>query len=131
MSVQDPISDMLTRIRNACMAALTEVKMPASKMKEQVASVMKEEGFISDFALEGTGVAKALVVKLKYYKHEPVIEGIKRVSKPSCRIYCGSQDIPKVRDGMGTVILSTPNGIISGRTAAKQNVGGEILCYLW
>lgn len=131
MNIQDPISDMLTRIRNACMAALTETKMPSSKMKAHVAAVMKEEGFISDFSVEDEAGKKTLVIKLKYYKHEPVIEGLKRISKPSCRIYCGSQDIPKIRNGLGTVILSTPNGIVSGRSASKLNVGGEILCYVW
>ena len=132
MNIQDPISDMLTQIRNACMAALVEIKMPSSKMKAQVAAVMKEEGYIKDFSVEDAGNAKkTLVIKLKYHKREPVIEGIKRISKPSCRIYCGCQDIPKIRNGFGAVILSTPNGIISGRAASKLNVGGEILCYMW
>lgn len=131
MSMQDPVADMLTRIRNAGMASLSEVQMPASKMKLAIAGVMKEEGYISDVYEDGDGVQKSLVIKLKYYKRQPVIEGLKRVSKPSCRTYCGSQEIPKVRNGLGTVILSTPKGIISNRIAVKENVGGEVLCYVW
>ena len=131
MSMQDPISDMLTRIRNAGMATLVEVAMPASKMKEAVAAVLKEEGFIKDFAVRGEGAAKELLLQVKYFKKKPVIEGIKRISKPSCRVYCGCQDIPKVRNGLGTVILSTPCGVVSDKRAKEQNVGGEILCYVW
>jgi len=131
MSMQDPISDMLTRIRNAGMAALEEVSMPASKMKEAVAAVLKEEGFIRDFAVTGEGASKALQLQVKYFKKKPVIEGIRRISKPSCRVYCGCQDIPKVRNGLGTVILSTPSGVLSDKRAKEQNVGGEILCYVW
>ncbi len=131
MSMQDPVSDMLTRIRNAGMASLVEVAMPASKMKAAVANVLKEEGYIGGYSEVGEGVKKQLVVDVKYYKRKPVIEGIKRVSKPSCRVYCGSQDIPKVRNGLGSVILSTPNGVISGRNASKLNVGGEVLCFIW
>ncbi len=131
MSMQDPISDMLTRIRNAGSASLTETAMPTSKLKLAVANVLKEEGYIKDYMEQGEGVNKELVVTIKYYKRKPVIEGIKRVSKPSCRIYCGGQEVPKVRNGLGTVILSTPQGVISGEKAKKQNVGGEILCYVW
>jgi small subunit ribosomal protein S8 len=131
MSMQDPISDMLTRIRNAGMASLSEASMPASKMKKAVASALKEEGYINSFSEKGEGTERELVIGIKYYKNKPVIEGIKRVSKPSCRIYCGSSDIPKVRNGLGTVLLSTPQGIISGMKAAASNVGGEILCYVW
>ena len=131
MSMQDPISDMLTRIRNAGMASLPETSMPTSKMKASLANVLKEEGYISNFNETGEGVAKELVVGVKYYKNAPVIEGIKRISKPSCRIYCGSQEIPRVRNGLGTVILSTPKGIISGKKARELNLGGEILCYVW
>ena len=131
MSMQDPISDMLTRIRNAGSASLIETAMPTSKLKLAVANVLKEEGYIKDYMEQGEGVKKELVVKIKYYKRKPVIEGIKRVSKPSCRIYCGGQEVPKVRNGLGTVILSTPHGVISGDKAKEQNVGGEILCYVW
>ena len=118
MSLQDPISDMLTRIRNAGTAALDEAAMPGSKMKTAVADVLKGEGYIRDYSVEKDGPKETLTIKLKYYKEKSVIEGLKRVSKPSCRVYCGSSDIPKVRNGLGTVILSTPQGVISNRTAA-------------
>jgi len=131
MSMQDPIADMLTRIRNAGAASLKEVSMPSSKMKAAIAEVMKEEGYIRDYRVDGEGVIQNLNVALKLYRGEPVIEGVKRISKPSCRVYCGSQEIPRVRNGLGTVILSTPQGIISDRKARKQNIGGEIICYVW
>lgn len=131
MSMQDPLSDMLTRIRNAGMASLTEVKMPSSNMKKAVADVLKEEGFIKACKESGSGAIKELVVELKYYRKKPVIEGIRRISKPSCRIYCGSTEVPKVKNGLGIVVLSTPKGVISGKKAAEMNVGGEIICYVW
>jgi small subunit ribosomal protein S8 len=131
MSMQDPLSDMLTHIRNAGSASLTETAMPTSKFKKAVAEVLKEEGYIKNYTEKGKGVEKELVIQVKYYKRKPVIEGIKRVSKPSCRIYCGGKEIPKVRNGLGTVILSTPQGVISGTKAKNLNVGGEILCYVW
>jgi small subunit ribosomal protein S8 len=131
MSLQDPISDMLTRIRNAGTATLNETAMPGSKMKTAIADVLKGEGYISNYSVEKDGPKETLTIKLKYYKDRPVIEGLKRVSKPSCRVYCGSSDIPKVRNGLGTVILSTPQGVISSRTAVKSNIGGEILCFVW
>jgi len=132
MSMQDPIADMLTRIRNGGTAPnKKDIAMPASKMKKALAGVLKREGYITDFHEEGDGVDKQLLVTLKYKNKESVIEGIKRVSKPSCRIYCGSNDIPRVRNGMGIVILSTPKGVLSGRDAKAEHVGGEILCQLW
>jgi len=131
MSLQDPISDMLTRIRNAGTAVLDKAVMPGSKMKSAIAKVLKGEGYISDYSVEKDGPKETLTIKLKYYRDKAVIEGLKRVSKPSCRVYCGSSDIPKVRNGLGTVILSTPQGVISNRTAVKDNVGGEILCFVW
>ena len=131
MSMQDPISDMLTRIRNANTAKLDTVEIPSSKMKVAIAEVLKKEGFILDCCVEGEGIEKTLVIKNKYYKGESVIDGIKRISKPSCRIYSGAQEVPRVRNGQGIAVLSTPQGIISGRTAAKNNVGGELLCYVW
>ena len=130
MSMQDPVADMLTRVRNGCMSEKTEVEMPSSKMKEAIASVLKEEGYIADFKVEGD-IKKTLSLDLKYYKGSPVIEGLTRISKPSCRIYCGSQELPRVRNGLGIAILSTPQGVISNRTAAKSKVGGEILCHIW
>ncbi len=131
MSLQDGISDMLTRMRNAIMASAKEVSMPTSAMKSAVASVLKEEGYISDFYETGKAPRKVLTVKLKYFRKKPVIEGMRRVSRPSCRIYCGCSEIPKVRNGLGTVVMSTPAGIISGRKAAKAKVGGEIVCTVW
>lgn len=131
MSMQDNISDMISRIKNAGIASIKEISLPNSKMKAAVAAVLKEEGYISDYSIVGDGVVKNLSIKLKYHNKKPVIDGIKRVSKPSCRIYCASSDIPKIRNGLGIVILSTPSGIISGKKAAAQNVGGEILCYVW
>jgi len=131
MSMQDPIADMLTRIRNAGMAGKKEVSVPMSKMKSAIAEVLKSEGYIADYKEVGEGVAKELILQLKYRNKRAVIEGIERVSKPSCRIYCGSEEIPNVRNGLGIVILSTPKGVISGRVAASEKVGGEILCKLW
>ena len=129
--MQDPIADMLTRVRNAGAAGLKKIEMPSSKEKAAIAAVLKEEGYISDFAVLEDGAKRILSVTLKYYQGVPVIEGIERVSKPSCRIHCTCKDIPKVRGGLGTVVLSTPNGILSGRKAKAANVGGEVLLYVW
>ena len=131
MSMQDPIADMLTRVRNAGAAGLKKIEMPSSKEKAAIAAVLKEEGYITDFAVLEDGAKRILSVTLKYYQGVPVIEGIERVSKPSCRIHCTCKDIPKVRGGLGTVVLSTPNGILSGRKAKEANVGGEVLLYVW
>ena len=130
MSMQDPISDMLTRLRNGFMSQQKEVSIPSSKMKVAIAKVLEQEGYIKGFRVSGD-VKKTLVVEMKYYNRRSVVEGIERVSKPSCRLYCGCKDIPKVKDGLGLAILSTPKGILSGKDAEKQNVGGEILCYVW
>ena len=130
MSMQDPISDMLTRIRNAAMSSQKSVVMPSSKMKVAIAKVLLEEGYIANYHVDGD-VKKTLTVDMKYYMRRSVIEGIERVSKPSCRLYCGSKEIPRVKDGLGIAILSSPKGIISDKDAKAQNVGGEILCYVW
>ena len=130
MSMQDPISDMLSRLRNGSMSAQKTVEMPSSKMKVAIAKVLKDEGYIAGYDVKGEQ-KKVLTVQMKYQKSEPVIEGLERVSKPSCRLYCGSRDIPKVKDGLGIAIISTPRGILSGKEAAVQNVGGEIICYVW
>jgi small subunit ribosomal protein S8 len=129
--MQDPIADMLTRVRNAGAAGLKKIEMPSSKEKAAIAAVLKEEGYITDFAVLEDGAKRILSVTLKYYQGMPVIEGIERVSKPSCRIHCTCKDIPKVLGGLGTVVLSTPNGILSGRKAKEANVGGEVLLYVW
>jgi small subunit ribosomal protein S8 len=129
--MQDPIADMLTRIRNAGAAGLDNVAIPLSKEKEAIANVLKEEGYVRSVAVVGEGVKRQIVIELKYVDGKSVIEGIERVSKCSCRVHCGAREIPRVRNGLGIVVLSTPKGIISGRTAAKENVGGEILCRVW
>ena len=134
MNMSDPIADMLTRIRNAGMVEAPTVEMPSSKMKAAVAQVLKDTGFVGDFRVS-EGTRKTLTIDLKYTgdrRHrKPVIEGLERVSKPSSRVYVGSQDIPRALGGLGIVILSTPQGILSGREARKANVGGEVLCYVW
>ena len=130
MSMQDPISDMLTRLRNAGMSSQKEVVMPASKMKAAIAKVLLDEGYIAGYRVEGD-VKKTLTIELKYSMRRPLIEGLERVSKPSCRLYCGSKEIPRVKDGLGIAILSSPKGVLSGKDAQKQNVGGEVLCYVW
>jgi small subunit ribosomal protein S8 len=129
--MQDPIADMLTRLRNAGAAGLKKIEMPSSKEKAAIAAVLKDEGYISDFAVLEDGAKRILSVTVKYYQGAPVIEGIQRVSKPSCRIHCTCKDIPKVLGGLGTVVLSTPMGILSGRKAKEANVGGEVLLYVW
>ena len=131
MSMQDPIADMLTRIRNAGAAGLKKVVMPASNEKAAIAAVLKEEGYIGEFAVSGEGAKRTLGIEIKYYGGKPVIAGLERVSKPSCRVHCGCAEIPRVRNGLGIVVLSTPKGIISGRKAKAENVGGEIICYVW
>jgi small subunit ribosomal protein S8 len=129
--MQDPIADMLTRIRNAGAAGLKKIAMPASNEKVAIAAVLKEEGYIGDFAVSGEGAKRTLGIEIKYYGGKPVIAGLERVSKPSCRVHCGCAEIPRVRNGLGIVVLSTPKGIISGRKAKAENVGGEIICYVW
>ena len=131
MSMQDPIADMLTRIRNAGAAGLKQVAIPVSREKTAIAEVLKEEGYIAGFEIAGEGVARQLVVELKYFDGKAVICGLERVSKPSCRRYCSSSDIPRVRNGLGTVILTTSKGVMSGRRASQEHVGGEIICYVW
>jgi|SRR4051812_46042118 small subunit ribosomal protein S8 len=127
----DPISDMLTRIRNAHRALLPAVELPHSKMKESIAGILKREGYISDFSVEGQAAVKKLKLKLKYEGRRGVIEGLRRVSKPGLRRYVGSDEIPRVRGGMGVAIVSTPQGLMSGNQARKNNLGGELLCYIW
>ncbi|MBK9942612.1 MAG: 30S ribosomal protein S8 [Kouleothrix sp.] len=132
MSVNDPIADMLTRIRNACMARHTSVAIPASKMKVAIAEILKREGFIRDFEVQKGQPADSIVLTLKYTNdRRPVITGLKRVSKPGLRIYTGRADIPRVRGGLGLSILSTPKGVMAGHEAWQQHVGGEVLCYVW
>jgi len=128
MSMTDPIADMLTRIRNGQKARKVSVSMPASKEKEAVASVLKDEGYISDFATSGEGAARALTVDLKYFEGAPVIESVKRVSKPGLRVYRGKEDLPKVLGGLGIAIVSTSAGVMSDREAREKGIGGEVIC---
>ena len=126
----DPIADLLTRIRNASSALLPEIELRHSKLKESVALVLKDEGYVSDCSVEGTN-KRTLKVKLKYSGRKGVIVGLKRISRPGLRRYVGATEIPKVLGGLGVAILSTPQGVMSGTKARKQNVGGEVLCYVW
>ena len=128
MSMTDPISDMLTRIRNGQKARKVSVSMPASTVKIAVANVLKDEGYITDFEESGEGAEKSLSVELKYFEGAPVIETVQRVSKPGLRIYCGKDDLPKVLGGLGIAIVSTSAGVMSDRQARKQGIGGEVIC---
>ena len=128
--MNDPISDMLTRIRNANRALLPNVAMPHSKIKESIANIMKREGYIADFTVEGK-LPKSMKVKLKYQGKKSVIEGMKRISTPGLRRYVGATDIPRVRGGLGVAVLSTSEGLMSDVQARKKNIGGELLCYIW
>ncbi|MGA2540716.1 MAG: 30S ribosomal protein S8 [Verrucomicrobiota bacterium] len=128
--MSDPISDMLTRLRNAGRAFLPEVQLPHSKLKEGIAQLLKKEGYLSEVVVEGQAIKK-LKIKLKYHGRKPVLEGSRRVSSPGLRRYVGSASVPRVRGGMGTSILSTSEGIMTGTQARKKNVGGELLCEVW
>jgi small subunit ribosomal protein S8 len=128
MSMTDPIADMLTRIRNGQMAEKLGVTMPSSKLKEAIAKVLKDEGYIEDFAVRKSDGKAELDIELKYYAGRPVIERIERVSKPGLRVYRGMQDLPRVMNGLGVAIVSTPKGVMTDRKARGANVGGEILC---
>ena len=128
MSMTDPIADMLTRIRNGQKARKVAVAMPASKAKEAVAKVLKDEGYITGFSTEGEGAARQLTVELKYFEGAPVIETIQRSSRPGLRIYRGKEDLPKVLGGLGVAIVSTSAGVMSDRQAREKGVGGEVLC---
>lgn len=132
MTISDPIADMLTRIRNAQSVRRRFVMMPYSRLKEAVAQVLVEEGFVSRTEKVEEGRFPALRLYLRYTEDKaPVIQGLKRISKPGCRIYSKKEDIPWVRYGLGTVILSTPRGVLSGRQARQLGVGGEVLCEVW
>ena len=128
MSMSDPISDMLTRIRNAQLANKPSVAMPSSKVKVAIVKVLKDEGYVDDFAVSEREGKAALEVVLKYYAGRPVIERIDRVSKPGLRIYKGVGEIPRVMNGLGVAIVSTPKGVMTDRKARASNVGGEVLC---
>ena len=128
MSMTDPVADMLTRIRNAQMAEKLSVSMPSSKLKVAIAKVLKDEGYIDAFAIRENGAKPELDIALKYYAGHPVIERIERVSKPGLRVYKGKDDLPRVMNGLGVAIVSTPKGVMTDRRARAGNMGGEVLC---
>lgn len=130
MSMSDPIADMLTRIRNAQGVQKTTVNMPSSKVKVAIANVLKDEGYIEDFAVSTEGGKSELKIGLKYYTGRPVIERIERVSRPGLRIYKGKDEIPQVMNGLGVAIISTPQGVMTDRKARATGVGGEVICYV-
>jgi small subunit ribosomal protein S8 len=130
MSMSDPIADMLTRIRNAQVVKKTNVVMPSSKVKVAIANVLKDEGYIEDFAVAEADGKAELKIGLKYYAGAPVIERLQRVSRPGLRIYKGKDDIPNVMNGLGVAIVSTPKGVMTDRKARATGVGGEIICYV-
>ncbi|MCM8596411.1 30S ribosomal protein S8 [Accumulibacter sp.] len=128
MSMSDPISDMLTRIRNAQMASKASVVMPSSKVKVAIAQVLRDEGYVEDFSVSVQGGKPQLEIGLKYYAGRPVIERIDRVSRPGLRVYRGAGEIPQVMNGLGVAIVSTPRGVMTDRKARASHVGGEVLC---
>lgn len=133
MSVTDPISDMLTRVRNASKAKLDTAVIPSSKLKTEIAKILLEEGYINSFEVsDGENINGILKIYLKYGSdRKGVIEGLKRISKPGLRVYAEKENIPRVLGGLGTVIISTSQGIMTGKKAKKLGIGGEIICYIW
>ncbi|MCZ2148385.1 MAG: 30S ribosomal protein S8 [Bryobacterales bacterium] len=132
MSTSDPIADMLTRIRNAMSARHAKVDVPASKLKADIARILKEEGYILNFKMAEEGTKKTIKIYLKYTPaNAPVINKIERVSRPGCRVYVGAREIPKVLGGLGINILTTPQGVMTGKSARKNGVGGELLCQVY
>ncbi len=132
MATSDPIADMLTRIRNAQLARHPKVDVPASKLKLEIARILKEEGYVANFKLADDGAKKSIRIYLKYTPgNVPLISRIERVSRPGCRVYVASREVPKVLGGLGINILTTPRGVMTGSTARKERVGGEVLCQLW
>jgi small subunit ribosomal protein S8 len=131
----DPIADMLTRIRNALLVGQTEVQMPSSKIKAEIARILKAEGYIEDYTIGEEKPAPIITIQLKYHgsrrERRPVITHIERISKPGRRIYRGSRDLPRVMSGIGIAIVTTPKGVMTAQEARRQRVGGEVLCYVW
>lgn len=123
----DPIADMLTRIRNAHLALHKEVSVPSSKMKQSIAAILKQEGYVDNVTVDD----KAITISLKYHQGKPAIAGLKRISKPGRRVYVGSSHIPRVQNGLGICILSTSSGLLDGASAQEKKVGGELLCEIW
>ncbi len=132
MTVNDPIADMLTRIRNAVMVRHESVLVPSSKMKLAIANILKDEGFIGDYEVVRGKSRRDIKILLKYQdRNEPVISGLERVSKPGLRVYVQKKEIPRVYGGLGVAILSTPDGVMTGQQAWRRGIGGELLCYVW
>ena len=132
MSLTDPIADMLTRIRNAIQVKKKDVNIPSSRIKVEIAKILKEEGYIRNFKVIDDNKQGILNISLKYKDNkENIITGVQRISKPGCRIYCRKDAIPKVLNGLGIAIISTSEGIATGKTCQEQGVGGEVLCYVW
>src|SRR6202048_98517 len=132
MATSDPIADMLTRIRNAMSARHPKVDVPASKLKMDIARILKEEGYIMNYKLADEGARRSIRIYLKYTPgNVPVISRIERVSRPGCRVYVASKEVPRVLGGLGINILATPRGVMTGSAARKENVGGEVLCQVW
>lgn len=131
MSMTDPIADLLARIRNAQMAKHASLKVPASRMKADIVKIMRDEGYLDDFALETDSHQGMITIQLKHGGEERTITGLERVSKPGRRVYCGKDEIPRVLNGLGITILSTSKGILSGTACRKLGVGGEVLCNIW
>ena len=131
MHLTDPIADMLTRIRNANTAKHNSVLIPFSKIKESIANILKNEGYIVGYEIKEEGNIKDIVVTLKYVDGETVIKGLKRISKPGRRVYSSVEDLPKVLGGLGIAIVTTPKGVLTDKECRKQSVGGEVLCYVW
>lgn len=128
----DPISDMLTRIRNATAVGHDELTMPSSKMKEEVARILAEEGYIDRYDVATAGPGKALTLRLRYMdRHRPVIQGLRRISKPGHRVYRGAKELPRVQGGLGVVVVSTSQGLLPDREARRRRLGGEIVCEVW
>ena len=132
MSMSDPIADFLTRVRNAVRAGHAEVAIPWSSFKERLATLVVDEGYINQAVAEGEGVTRTILITLRYNEEgTPAITGVRRVSRPSLRVYSGASEAPRVRNGLGISVLSTPSGMLVDREARKQNVGGEVICEVW
>ena len=127
----DPIADMLTRIRNANQMRYKEVEIPASKIKEEISRILKAEGFISDYKIKKNNIQNIIVLTLKYNNKERIISGLKRISKPGLRVYAKSEEIPTVLNGLGIAIVSTSKGVMTGKEAKENSLGGEVLAYVW
>jgi small subunit ribosomal protein S8 len=132
MNLTDPIADLLTRVRNAALVKKKEVSMPSSRLKVEVAKILKEEGYIRNFKVVDDNKQGRLSIMLKYTEdNRSIITGLQKISKPGCRIYCKGDDIPKVLAGLGIAIVSTSQGVITGKKCEEKGIGGEVLCYIW